>query len=102
MPVSPAPPRSTTPAPPGGELRAEKGINFPDPALPVSALTEKDTTDLAPVVDMVACYCLECSEDVELVVDYLHRRSAGHLPEVGRTLHETVTQRRFRRASLCD
>jgi pyruvate kinase len=36
----------------GSPLRAAKGINLPDTALPMSALTDKDIADLATVVDI--------------------------------------------------
>jgi len=70
-------------APPSGaKLRAEKGINFPDTELGLSALTEKDLADLRDVVafaDMVALSFLRTEQDVELLEDQLHALGAGHL-----------------------
>ena len=70
-------------APPSGaKLRAEKGINFPDTELGLTALTEKDHADLLEVVafaDMVALSFLRTEQDVELLEDQLHALGAGHL-----------------------
>jgi pyruvate kinase len=70
-------------APPSGaKLRAEKGINFPDTELGLSALTEKDYADLREVVgfaDMVALSFLRTEQDVDLLEDQLHALGAGHL-----------------------
>lgn len=72
----------TQTSPAGGRLRAEKGINFPDTALQVSALTDKDLADLEQIyrhVDMVALSFLRGPADVLLLEDHLHRLGAGHL-----------------------
>ena len=70
-------------APPtGAKLRAEKGINFPDTELGLTALTEKDLADLREVValaDMIALSFLRTERDVELLEDQLHALGAGHL-----------------------
>ncbi|MCP5424543.1 MAG: pyruvate kinase [Gammaproteobacteria bacterium] len=68
--------------PSGAKLRAEKGINFPDTELRMSALTDKDIADLAHVVkyvDMVALSFLRNAEDVLILEDHLHRLGGGHL-----------------------
>ena len=74
---------SITHAPPtGAKLRAEKGINFPDTELGLSALTPKDLADLRAVVefaDMVALSFLRTPQDVEALEDRLHRLGAGQL-----------------------
>jgi pyruvate kinase len=72
----------TQTAPLGAKLRAEKGINFPDTALRMSALTDKDVADLpavASLVDMVALSFVRGSEDVERLHDELYRLGASHL-----------------------
>jgi pyruvate kinase len=70
-------------APPAGaKLRAEKGINFPDTELGLSALTDKDLADLREVVgfvDMIALSFLRTDQDVEMLEDQLHALGAGHL-----------------------
>jgi pyruvate kinase len=69
-------------APGGARLRAEKGINFPDTDLGLSALTDKDLADLSQVVpfaDMVALSFLRTPEDVIQLEDRLHALGAGHL-----------------------
>jgi pyruvate kinase len=72
-----------THAPPGGaRLRPEKGINFPDSDLGVSALTDKDLADLRAVVgfaDMVALSFLRSPQDVEVLEDQLHLLGAGSM-----------------------
>jgi pyruvate kinase len=74
---------SITHTPPAGaKLRAEKGINFPDTELGLSALTAKDLGDLRSVVefaDMVALSFLRTPQDVETLEDELHALGAGHL-----------------------
>jgi pyruvate kinase len=68
--------------PNGARLRAEKGINFPDTQLAMSALTAKDLADLEQVVrfvDMVALSFLRGPDDILLVQEHLHRLGAGHL-----------------------
>jgi pyruvate kinase len=68
--------------PRGAKLRAEKGINFPDTALEISALTEKDLADLPAVIgfaDMVALSFVRGPEDVERLHDVLYRLGANHL-----------------------
>jgi pyruvate kinase len=64
--------RITHTGPQGAKLRAEKGINFPDSPLAISALTEKDLDDLTTVVtfaDMVALSFVRGPEDVERLHD---------------------------------
>ena len=65
-----------THTPPGGaRLRAEKGINFPDARLPVSALTNKDLADLkrmAAQVDMVAMSFVRKPQDVTELQTHLN------------------------------
>lgn len=68
--------------PEGARLRAEKGINFPDTALSLSALTAKDEADLANVVglvDMIALSFLRRPEDVLELHDRLYALDASHL-----------------------
>ncbi|MBK1646188.1 pyruvate kinase [Thiocapsa imhoffii] len=68
--------------PRGAKLRAEKGINFPDTALAMSALTDKDLEDLPAVVkfaDMVALSFVRGPEDVKRLHDELYRLGANRL-----------------------
>jgi pyruvate kinase len=74
--------RITHAPPAGARLRAEKGINFPDTELGLSALTDKDLADLRSVVglaDMIALSFLRTPQDVEALEDQLHMLGAGHL-----------------------
>ena len=72
---------SVTHAPPGGaNLRAEKGINFPDSEIALDAMTPKDLEDLREIVgfaDLVALSFLRTPEDV--------RRLHEELRELGAT-----------------
>jgi pyruvate kinase len=72
-----------TQAPPGGaKLRAEKGINLPDTDIPVPALTDKDTADLAAVAslaDAVALSFVRHPDDVALLQQRLRDLGVGHL-----------------------
>jgi pyruvate kinase len=74
--------RITHTGPHGAKLRAEKGINFPDTALEMAALTAKDRDDLPAVVklaDMVALSFVRGPQDVEHLHDELYRLGANHL-----------------------
>ncbi|HVY60977.1 MAG TPA: pyruvate kinase, partial [Planctomycetota bacterium] len=70
-------------APPGGaKLRADRGINLPDSALALPALTPKDLADLgfaAQHADMVALSFVRDPDDVALLVRELDARSVPHL-----------------------
>lgn len=74
--------RITQTGPEGAKLRAEKGINFPDTTLRMSALTDKDLKDLPEVVklaDMIALSFVRQPADVERLHDELYRMGASHL-----------------------
>jgi len=63
----------------GGKLRAEKGINFPDSELVLSALTPKDVHDLeflAQHVDILGLSFVRTEEDVHLLESHLDRLGA--------------------------
>lgn len=63
----------------GSNLRAAKGINLPDTALPVSALTDKDVADLATVAqiaDVVEMSFVRDPSDVKRLHDLLAERGA--------------------------
>jgi len=60
----------------GEKLRADKGINLPDSALKLAALTAKDIADLEFVVrhaDMVSLSFANSASDVELLQEHLKR-----------------------------
>ena len=64
------------------KLGAEKGINLPDTDLPLPAMTTKDKEDLDFVVrhaDMVALSFVQRAEDVNELLDELHRRNRSQL-----------------------
>jgi pyruvate kinase len=74
--------RITHAPPAGAKLRAEKGINFPDTELGLSALTDKDLADLRAVVgfaDMIALSFLRTPQDVDALEDQLHLLGAGEM-----------------------
>jgi pyruvate kinase len=63
----------TEAGPEGSKLAADKGINLPDSALHLPALTDKDLDDLtvaARHADLVGLSFVQCAEDVRM----LHRR----------------------------
>ncbi len=52
----------------GARLKPEKGLNFPDTALQLEALTDKDREDLEAVVrcaDMIGYSFITCPEDID-------------------------------------
>ncbi|RMG69228.1 MAG: hypothetical protein D6722_10830 [Bacteroidetes bacterium] len=66
----------------GAKLRADKGINFPESALGVRGLTDKDRQDLEFVVehaDVVNFSFVNSSQDVEDLLDALHTLHAEDL-----------------------
>jgi pyruvate kinase len=65
-----------------GKLRSDRGINFPDTEMHLSALTQKDREDLDFVVahaDMVGLSFLRKPEDVDELLAALKERHGGHL-----------------------
>ncbi len=72
--------RITDVRPGGANLKAGKGINFPDTDLRVHALTDKDLADLdfvAPHADMVNLSFVRHPADVEQLQEELERRDAA-------------------------
>ena len=68
--------------PKGEKLRADKGINLPESALRLSALTAKDIEDLefvAKHADLVSLSFVNSAADVELVQKHLQRLGGEHL-----------------------
>ena len=67
----------------GGErLAADKGINLPDTALDLPALTDKDIEDLevaARHADLIGLSFCQCADDVRALRARLLERGAGHL-----------------------
>lgn len=80
----------------GSKLRAEKGVNVPDTALPIPMLSAPDEEALAVAVhvaDMVAVSFLRSEADVDVVQD---RMSALGRPDLGLVL-KIETQAAFHR-----
>lgn len=73
-----------THAPPDGKnIRADKGLNFPDTDLVIAALTAKDRDDLAFVVrhaDMIGYSFVQSAADVALLQDELARQLPADRP----------------------
>ncbi len=70
--------RVTRTVPKGARLRADKGLNFPDTELALSALTAKDLRDLdtvAEIADIVAYSFVQRAADVELLQAELAART---------------------------
>lgn len=66
----------------GSRLRAGKGVNVPDAQLPISALTDKDVSDLSTVVelaDLVEMSFVRDAADVAQLLDALNRLGAESL-----------------------
>ncbi len=66
----------------GSRLMAEKGLNFPDTALDLPALTEKDRRDLdfvAAHADIVGYSFVQSAADMELLIEALAERDASKL-----------------------
>jgi pyruvate kinase len=62
----------------GAKIRVEKGVNFPDTPLHLSALTPKDLEDLpfvAQYADMIGYSFVQTAEDVRLLQDALRQHT---------------------------
>lgn len=73
----------------GYRLKPEKGINFPDTAFAVSALTEKDVEDLAFVAhhaDGIEFSFVQCAEDVAALQDALTEKRPEDWRKLGLVL----------------
>ncbi len=60
----------------GDKIRPEKGVNFPDTPLQLSALTEKDLQDLpfvAQNADMIGYSFVQTAQDVQMLQDALRQ-----------------------------
>jgi pyruvate kinase len=71
--------------PGGAKLRADKGINLPESALRLAALTAKDIEDLSFVArhaDVVELSFANTARDVELLEEHLERRGARPRPGI--------------------
>ncbi len=82
-------------ASPVGKLRAEKGLNLPDTALEVRALTDEDRANLAVIAehaDLVSMSFVQRPEDVDDLVEALEELGR---PDVGIVL-KIETRRAFR------
>ncbi len=74
--------RITTAAAGGTKLRAEKGINLPDTALPAGAITAEDEVTLdfvAAHADIVALSFVNSPDDVRSLLEHLSRRGRGEM-----------------------
>ena len=74
--------RVTRTVPKGARLRVDKGLNFPDTELVLSALTAKDLRDLdtvAEIADIVAYSFVQRAADVELLQAELAARTDRQL-----------------------
>lgn len=79
--------RVTSVGPKGGRIKADKGLNFPDTALKLPALSSKDIADLdfvARHADMVGFSFVQCLEDICSLVDELKKRDADQLPIIAK------------------
>lgn len=71
----------------GTAIRADKGINFPDLALDIPALTEADLRDLDFVVghaDAVGYSFVQSAADMRQLIQELERRGAADLPIIAK------------------
>ena len=72
----------------GGPLQSRKGINLPESAISVPAVTEKDKRDLAFAaeagVDWIALSFVRSAADVESLKKYLHQQLNIDLPVVAK------------------
>lgn len=72
----------------GGKLKSKKGVNLPNTAISLPALTEKDKLDVSfaieQEVDWVALSFVRTPEDVEQLRDYIDVRSKYKIPIIAK------------------
>ena len=79
--------RVTHVRPKGALMRSDKGVNFPDTELKLSALTKKDLEDLDFIcqhADIVGYSFVQNKEDMDRLMDELHKRGADDLAIVAK------------------
>ena len=79
--------RITHAPPKGARIRADKGINFPDTALELPPLSDKDRKDLDFVcrhADMVGFSFVESHADMQALIHELNRRGASAMPIIAK------------------
>lgn len=90
----------------GGMLAEHKGINAPDVALPASALTEKDTTDIAfgasIGVDIVALSFVQSADDLVRTRAALHDVGASGTSLIAKIERPQAVQNLERILDHCD
>jgi pyruvate kinase len=79
----------------GGLLKSHKGVNAPGVSLPISAVTDKDLTDLAfgieQKVDWIATSFIRSAEDVSIIRGFCKARRSN-IPIIAKIeKHEAVT-----------
>lgn len=72
----------------GGKLKSKKGVNLPNTAISLPALTEKDKLDVAfaidQKVDWVALSFVRTPEDVQELREYIDTRSEYKIPIIAK------------------
>lgn len=72
----------------GGKLKSKKGVNLPNTAISLPALTEKDKIDVAFAIeqelDWVALSFVRTAEDVKELRDFIDERTAYKIPIIAK------------------
>ncbi len=72
----------------GGKLKSKKGVNLPNTAISLPALTEKDKIDasfaIEQEVDWIALSFVRSAEDVTMLQDFINERCSYKIPIVAK------------------
>jgi len=90
----------------GGPLKSKKGVNLPNTAISLPALTEKDIKDaifaVQQKVDWIALSFVRDADDLELLQDLINKHSAYKIPIIAKIEKPEAVKNIDRIIAFCD
>jgi len=90
----------------GGPLKSKKGVNLPNTAISLPALTEKDIKDaifaVQQKVDWIALSFVRDADDLELLQDLINEHSAYKIPIIAKIEKPEAVKNIDRIIAFCD
>jgi len=90
----------------GGPLKSKKGVNLPNTAISLPALTEKDIKDaifaVEQKVDWIALSFVRDADDLELLQDLINEHSAYKIPIIAKIEKPEAVKNIDRIIAFCD
>jgi len=90
----------------GGPLKSKKGVNLPNTAISLPALTEKDIKDaifaVQQQVDWIALSFVRDADDLELLQDLINEHSAYKIPIIAKIEKPEAVKNIDRIIAFCD